>query len=243
MSKKIYSLLVFLIIGIITVFIVSSCSDKSPTSDIGEPDGGDGPKATETEVVDVTNPVTGKTWMDRNLGARRAATSMIDAQAYGDLYQWGRAEDGHQNRNSRTISALSSTDTPGHSDFILAPNSPFDWRNLQNDNLWQGGNGVNNPCPDGYRLPTESEWQAERESWSTDNVEGAFSSPLKLPLPGFRRYSSGLLVGVGVNGFYWSSMVSTGSRNFGGSLRFNSSDAGMLRSPRALGFSVRRLKD
>lgn len=27
-----------------------------------------------TEIVDVVNPVTGNTWMDRNLGAKRAAT-------------------------------------------------------------------------------------------------------------------------------------------------------------------------
>jgi N-acetylneuraminic acid mutarotase len=41
-----------------------------------------------TKVVDVTNPITGKTWMDRNLGASRAATSSDDSLAYGDLYQW-----------------------------------------------------------------------------------------------------------------------------------------------------------
>jgi hypothetical protein len=35
-------------------------------------------------VVDVTNPATGRTWMDRNLGASRAATSSTDEQAYGD---------------------------------------------------------------------------------------------------------------------------------------------------------------
>ena len=44
----------------------------------------------------VTNPATGRTWMDRNLGASRVATGNTDAEAYGDLYQWGRAADGHQ---------------------------------------------------------------------------------------------------------------------------------------------------
>lgn len=42
-----------------------------------------------TVIMEVTNPVTGKIWMDRNLGATRAATSSTDALAYGDLYQWG----------------------------------------------------------------------------------------------------------------------------------------------------------
>ena len=72
-----------------------------------------------TAVVDVTNPTTGETWMDRNLGATRAATSSTDAASYGDLYQWGRASDGHQCRSSGTRSTLSSVDQPNHSDFIL----------------------------------------------------------------------------------------------------------------------------
>lgn len=43
----------------------------------------------------VTNATTGKVWMDRNLGASQVATSSTDANSYGDLYQWGRAKDGH----------------------------------------------------------------------------------------------------------------------------------------------------
>jgi hypothetical protein len=61
-----------------------------------------------TQVVEVLNPATGKIWMDRNLGAGRAATSSTDAQAYGHLYQWGRAADGHQIKTSGTTSTLSS---------------------------------------------------------------------------------------------------------------------------------------
>ena len=120
-----------------------------------------------TAVVDVLNPATGKTWMDRNLGASQAATSSTDALAYGDLYQWGRFSDGHQCRVSEITSTNSATDTPGHDDFILESVSPFDWRVPQNDNLWQGVGGVNNPCPMGYRLPTEAELNAERLSWGS----------------------------------------------------------------------------
>lgn len=39
-----------------------------------------GTRDTTTEIVDVTNPATGQTWMDRNLGASRAATSPTDEQ-------------------------------------------------------------------------------------------------------------------------------------------------------------------
>jgi uncharacterized protein (TIGR02145 family) len=193
----------------------------------------------------VTNPITGKVWMDRNLGATQVATSSTDAASYGDLYQWGRAADGHQIRTSATTTTLSATDTPGHDDFILAPNPPFDWRSPQNANLWQGVNGVNNPCPSGYRLPTETELNAERASWSSNNAAGAFSSPLKLPAAGYRLSEDledlGSLYNVGASGLYWSSTVfnNINARN----LDFNSSNAGMFTYNRAIGASVRCLKE
>ena len=194
---------------------------------------------TQTAVVEVTS-ATGRIWMDRNLGASRAATSSTDTQAYGDLYQWGRAADGHQRRNSGTTSTLSGSNQPNHGSFILAPNSPRDWRSPQNNNLWQGVNGTNNPCPVGYRLPTEAEWEAERLSWISNNAAGAFNSPLKLPVAGRRYYSSGSLHFVGSFGYYWSGAV--GGTNSRG-LTFSSSNAYMYSSYRAFGGSVRCLKN
>lgn len=121
-----------------------------------------------TAVIEVTSPVTGRIWMDRNLGAEQVATSSTDALAFGDLYQWGRAADGHQCRNSGTRSTISSSDQPGHDDFILVPSSSAtdDWINSQNNNLWQGLTGENNPCPAGFRVPTEAEFTSERQSWT-----------------------------------------------------------------------------
>ena len=85
----------------------------------------------------VLNATTDRVWLDRNLGATQVATSSTDADSYGWLYQWGRGTDGHQIRTSSTTATLSSTDDPGHDDFILSPNIPFDWRDPQNDDLWQ----------------------------------------------------------------------------------------------------------
>jgi uncharacterized protein (TIGR02145 family) len=159
-----------------------------------------------TLVVDVTSP-TGKTWMDRNLGATQVATSSTDAAAYGDLYQWGRGNDGHQCRTSATTTTLSSTDQPGHGNFIIVSTLPNDWRSPQNDNLWQGVNGVNNPCPTGYRLPTEFELNEESLTWATNNSLGAFSSILKLTLGGLHDHSVGIIFVEGVNGYYWTSSI------------------------------------
>ena len=188
----------------------------------------------------VINSLTGREWMDRNLGASRAATSNNDAQAYGDLYQWGRAADGHQVRTSGMTSTLSNSNTPGHGNFILAQNSPYDWRSPRNDNLWQGVNGTNNPCPLGYRLPTKAEWNEEQQSWSSNNAAGAFASPLKLSVAGSRNFRSGSIYDAGSNGYYWSSAVDgTYSRH----LYFRGSSADMYSSNRARGRSVRCLKD
>jgi hypothetical protein len=139
-----------------------------------------------TVIVNVTNPTTGKIWMDRNLGATQVATSSTDQNAYGDLYQWGRRADGHQCRTSPTTATLSSIDQPAHGNFITINSGNYDWRSPQNANLWQGVNGVNNPCPSGYRIPTETEINAERLSWSQNNSAGAFASPLKWTLAGYR---------------------------------------------------------
>ncbi len=160
-----------------------------------------------TPIVNVTNPTTGKVWMDRNLGSNQVSTSYYDG--FGDLYQWGRRTDGHQCRNSLTYFALSNTDQViccVSDRFITTSTLPYDWRSPQNDNLWQGVNGINNPCPIGYRLPTSAELDAERLTWSSNDYIGAFNSPLKFS--GARiRGTDGSIGTSSTFGYYWSSTI------------------------------------
>jgi uncharacterized protein (TIGR02145 family) len=193
-----------------------------------------------TTILEVINSTTGKIWMDRNLGATQVATSSTDASSYGDLYQWGRRTDGHQCRTSTTTSTNSSTDATEHGDFILESISPFDWRVPQNVNLWQGVSGTNNPCPSGYRIPTYAELEAERTSWGSNNAAGAFASPLKLPLAGYRHYNTGSLGDEGVRGHYWSTAVIS---TYSGYLLFSFSGAVWESYNRTYGASVRCLKN
>lgn len=195
-------------------------------------------------AAEVTNPTTGRIWMDRNLGASRVATSRSDEVAYGDLFQWGRAADGHQNRNSPTTTTRSSTDNPDHGNFILPIyGDPLaDWRASQNNNLWQGENGINNPCPNGYRLPIDAEWEEERISWSSDDLAGAFASPLKLPATGRRGAINGMLIDIGSRGFYWSSSIVENSPYANG-LMLKSSENNGIFIGRGVGLSVRCIKD
>ena len=122
----------------------------------------------------VTNVNTGRTWMNKNLGASQVATSITDENAYGDLFQWGRQTDGHQLRTSSTTTVVSQTEVPANNLFILGVD---DWLSPENNNLWQGVNGINNPCPEGFRVPTAAEWEEEMSSWSSTDGEGAFASP------------------------------------------------------------------
>jgi len=183
----------------------------------------------------------GLCWLDRNLGATRSATSSTDTQSYGDLFQWGRGADGHQRRSplSGTTSTTSSSDNPGTNRFITISASPHDWRNPQNTNLWQGATGVNNPCPAGWRIPTEAELNVERLSWSSQNSAGAYASTLNWSVAGYRTNNSSL-INVGFVGGVWSSTVSSTNSRF---LSFYASDAQLYSYNRAHGFSVRCLRD
>jgi hypothetical protein len=184
----------------------------------------------------------GTLWLDRNLGASRVAQASNDSLAYGYYYQWGRLTDGHQISTSGTTETLSTTDTPGHGDFILNDDTGTfrDWRNPQNDNLWQGVIGINNPSPPGWRVPTETELETERLTWATNNAAGAFNSLLKLPIAGGRSRSNGSLIDVAQRGVYWSSTVNGSNAR---RLLFSSVSASMANADRAIGFSVRPIKD
>jgi hypothetical protein len=193
-----------------------------------------------TRLVEVTNPTTGKIWMDRNLGASQVATSISDASSYGDLYQWGRFADGHQCRNSSVTTTLSSEVVPGHGNFILPPNSPYDWLSTPDTNLWQNVSLINNPCPLGYRIPTEAEFIQERNTWDTKNVAGAFNSLLKLTATGHRRYDTSGLYLRGGNGFYWINGI-----NGSLSRRLNTTSSNVILSSgyRCEGYAVRCIKN
>jgi hypothetical protein len=199
----------------------------------------------------------GHIWMDRNLGASRVATSFNDAQAYGDMYQWGRAADGHEKRISTNYDTVLSTDgvagfdndpaNAWHGQFIVRNSGANNWVDptvtngtITSNDLWQGVIGTNNPCPMGYRVPTSAELNAERSSWSSQDRIGAFASPLKLPSGGRRRRTDGNILFDGTYGYYWSSTISGTNAIL---LRFLDSSTSTVLSPRAESHSVRCIKN
>jgi len=180
-------------------------------------------------------------WMDRNLGASQVATAYNDADAYGDLFQWGREDDGHQVRDPApdiVEGDMSLTDQPGHDDFIKEQSSPYDWA----DNSWttRWTVAASDPCPTGWRVPTKTEWFTEEATFDPANYTGAYASPLKLTAGGHRDRSDGSLSLVGTRGNYWSSVVS-GTNAEG--LYLTNSFSLMIAYDRADGLSVRCILD
>ncbi len=150
----------------------------------------------------VTNPTTGKTWLNNNLGAWYAnvgrnmydpsqqAKNQGDNYAKGSLFQWGRKADGHEIvgwwYNNGTIAQLAKTttksDNPTDGKFIAVGG---DWRVHPNDDLWKGIDAPNNPCPAHYRVPTKEDLDTEAQTWNSLSADGSMSSRLKIPGPGW----------------------------------------------------------
>ncbi len=189
---------------------------------------------TTTAVVDLIS-TTGRIWMDRNLGATQAATAYNDAAAAGDMYQWGRAKDGHESRTSSTTTTKAESEDPGHGDFIIG--TGLIWTERDPNALWP--TGLNDPCPTGYRVPTEAEFQAEIDNFTTNNDDGAFEA-LKLSLSGFRWSGTGaFLPSLSAGGYYWSSTYG----DIGRSLDFDFDIATMNSNHSGSALAIRCIKE
>ena len=221
------------------------------------------------------SPFTGKIWMAFNLGATKLPSvpqTRGDAGSYGHLYQWGRGSDGHQiilpfNPVTNDPNGVAIGGTPSSltrptqvpTSQVSTSDNNFvrgftNWLASDIPTLWQGTSGTNNPCPAGFRVPTETEFSAETIKFSSQTTEGAFNSFLMLPTSGLRNSSDGTLIGSSNNSYfnynlgrYWTTtptnpysgtqmrILSFGSGATGTGLIFNN-------QPKSNGYSVRCIK-
>jgi len=193
----------------------------------------------------------GKIWLQQNLGSTNVATAKDDAASYGDLFQWGRWDDGHQNRNSATATATAPNNpigVAGNSNYIAG--SPAWWTPNALTDKWEATtpaavtdvNGCD-PCKalgSAWKLPSEAEWTALVDAEGFQNPVGAFESNLKLPAAGYRGSSNGATSAEGLRGYYWSTTPSsTGAKYLYIGTTLANPAAG---APRGQASSVRCLK-
>jgi len=201
-----------------------------------------------TEYGTVISPYTGKVWLDRNLGATQVCTSFDDVACYGDYYQWGRNADGHEKSNSNYIATLADNVTNvGHGDFITSSGISHDWASVdlagvERTTNWTATDG-SSACPVGFRVPILAELKAELldigSAQITNNTD-AFNSFLKLPSPATRGAIDGSIQNLGLYGNLWSSSASGNTAYY---LYFDSGSGASYNDYRALGISVRCIKN
>jgi len=178
------------------------------------------------------------TFLSHNLGADTSLDPHTPVKGLnGDYYQWGKNAP-----DADVDNLIGSTwgDQGGTTD---------------NGNWTPGAKGPQDPCPTGYRVPSQTEWAAVHANntvsrtglpWSAGATEfgnalhyGTEEDPklLTLPAAGIRNNTDGALLIRGISGYYWSSAES-GSLAY--DLYFNSSNVYPAdNNNRTYAFSVR----
>ena len=197
----------------------------------------------------------GKIWLQQNLGSPQVAMSVADEASYGDYFQWGRWDDGHQVRNSPTITGGPSLLNPsnissGNPNFIVGSTAGTKWWGVGglSTDTWSGNTATStngkDPCTalgPGWRLPTAADWQNLKNYDDLDGALAAYMSNLKLPSGGFRMGDGGFVFSGGES-YYWTATAS-GSYATGLFISDNTYLATLQASYRGDGYNCRCIKD
>ena len=200
----------------------------------------------------------GWVWLQQNIGSGQVSTSSTDAASYGDLFQWGRWDDGHQVR------------TPGNTmNSHAVPNNPSGL-NLGGDNPFYHGGGITwytdgtvgdkwnaattaavtatngcDPCKQifvaDWQVPSLADWQAMLGAEQVTNLATGFASNLKLSAAGTRNELLGTLGDEGIIGIYWSSTAEIVTPSQARYINLYTSNLNDYHS-RGIGMSMRCLK-
>jgi len=171
----------------------------------------------------------------------------------GGYWQWGRkGPDSSQWYDTNTENFAHGPTGPDSGDANDGSISSWDEDSAPDDSWSDDSKTANDPCPAGYRVPTQSQWdgvidednntQSYVGTWASDDTNYSsasfFGNDLMLPATGYRHTRGGSMWNRGLSGMYWSSTLYTGSPAwvmvFGSSFAYMYSDA-----YRTTGYSVR----
>ena len=187
---------------------------------------------------------------------------------YGKLYQWGRKY-GQGYDGSDAIApviaeggvTLAEGQDPDNANTYFK-GAGNDWLGVSDDKLWNSGTEdapvktENDPCPDGWRVPTYNELksiQSRKSSWTTNDEgqNGYWFTDSNDPSQTFFMPAAGLISGAswkagkpddrGSDGYYWSSKpYNNGAANMQSISKYSVSGSS---SYRCYGYSVRCVKE
>lgn len=202
-----------------------------------------------------------KEFLCHNLGANTNAGPLIPSwELVGNYYQWGRNPncfglDGLDGTNPCSSPVYGAVGPLGSTAANDNEGRISGWNTVSASNgAWQDAiKTANDPCPTGFRVPTQAQWEGViNESLNANTFVGTwtssstnyttgvkFGTSLFLPAAGFRGGSSGSLIQRGGVGGYWSSTSDYEFQSFGWFLELNNGYIGMRPQLSISGFSVR----
>lgn len=164
----------------------------------------------------------GNIWLQQNLGSKKVASTYNDEDSLGDLFQWGRWDDGHQLIVSLPDTRNEAPNPNNPAGLDKQGTNPFYYQQV--NTWWLSGDATDNwtaatpaqatatngcdPCRligEGWRLPTKEEMKnVYTLEHITDGYGGARSN-LKLPCAGYRLPQAPSVMERGTAGIYWTS--------------------------------------
>lgn len=197
-------------------------------------------------------PNDGRVWLDRDLGAPKICTSYNDTACYGELYQWGRGRDGHQERSSlRTQDINPQTFPYSSTSHELSSTGEFDWLTLNGDEANSGSIidrkaswlslTDNSVCPKNWYVPSKAELDTLITAERISNSATAFSSVMNFVVAGSRSNGSSAIEQAGVKGYVWS-VDSNVTGNTSYAFTYTNIEILWSKAYRATGYSVRCIK-